>query len=381
MVTPWDQVCGNAEYAKRLVRGLSAFAQVTPHELINISDRYDDDGQPFTRRRLNAHFANLARNISECPADVVHIQHEFGFFGSSFAEADSRFLSLAKRVRRPLVVTLHTFVPAMSRRPSARISGKLKEAVFHFWRTRSMRKALRKADAIILHSIYTQRQFSRAFPELKKRVHVVPIAIEKFPSGEPKRWVKESGDRWMVVPGFVSSYKGHDYALAALRLLPKNFKLVVAGGLHPKDPGSTETWIALLAKADEFKVTDRVIFSDFISDPCDQAELFGQADVFVLPYHEVGQSGSAALADVIAYGRPVITSIAKSMFVYRMDRDTVNSCTSVDVGKPRLLAKCILDCVDGDGGKHDHTHQITTMARYNLDKTTQAYETIYLSLL
>ena len=381
MVTPWDQICGNAEYAKRLVRGLSTFAEVTPHELINISDRYDADGQLRTRRRLNVYFEQLFRRIQKCPADIIHIQHEFGFFGSSFSQADRRFLCLVNNIPRPLVVTLHTLIPTMSRRRHARKLAKLREAVFHSWRTRVVRKALKKSDAIILHSIYTHRQLIRSFPELKKKVHIVPIAIEKFPSGNANRWVKENGDRWIVVPGFVSGYKGHDYALSALKFLPKQYKLVIAGGLHPEDPGSTETWTALLGKADELRIRERVIFTDFISDPCDQAELFGQADAFLLPYHEVGQSGSAALADVMAYGCPVVTSLAKSMFVYRMDRDTVNACVSVDVGKPKSVAACILDSVERDTGLYDKAHITTAIARYNLDNTTGAYKSIYSNLL
>lgn len=381
MVTPWNQVCGNAEYAKRLVRGLSDFAEVTPHELINISDRYDKDGNLRTRHRLNVYFKQVVRRIQQCPADIIHIQHEFGFFGSSFSEADRRFLYLVNKVPRPLVVTLHTIIPAMHRSRHSMKFAKLKEALFHFWRTRVIREALNKSDAIILHSIYTHRKLIRSFPELKKKVHIVPIAIEKIPSGNANRWVKENGDRWIVVPGFVSAYKGHDYALAALKFLPKHYKLVIAGGLHPEDPGSTETWTTLLGKADELRVRERVIFSDFISDPSDQAELFGQADAFLLPYHEVGQSGSAALADVMAYGRPVVTSLAKSMFVYRMDRDTVNACVSVDVGKPKLVAACIVDSVEKDVGLYDKAHIATAIARYNLDNTTRAYKSIYSNLL
>jgi glycosyltransferase involved in cell wall biosynthesis len=381
MVTPWDQVCGNAEYAKRLVRGLSAFAHVTPHEMINISERFNDDGELLTRRFLNEHFGSLARRIKQCPSDIVHIQHEFGFFGSSFREADRRFRSLVNAVPGPIVVTLHTLIPAMCRRPCASLLGKVKETVLHWWRTWDMRVALRRADAIISHSFYTHRRLSRAFPELKKKLHVVPIAIEKFPSNDSNRWTKHQGERWVVVPGFVSSYKGHDYALEAMRFLPENFKLVVAGGLHPKDPGSAETWMHLLGKADELRVRHRITFTDFITDPRDQAELFEKADIFLLPYHEVGQSGSAALADVMAYGRPVVTSLAKSMFVYRMDRDTVNSAISVDVGKPRLLASCIRECLERDSVLHDTSHRYAACVRYDLRSTSAKYEKIYRELL
>lgn len=381
MLTPWEQICGNAEYAKRLVRGLSSIAEITPHEMQNIGDGYDEEGQLITRRDLNRRFKDLVHAVNESDAEIVHVQHEFGFFGRSIREADERFLDLVEKIDRPVVVTLHTFLPAMLRGRPARRSAKALEFLSHWWRTRKMRRSLRRTDAIILHSLYTQRLLIRAFPELRKKIHVVPIAIETFPPSKAGKWVKVEGDRWIVLPGFVSSYKGHDYALAALKLLPKTHKLVVAGGLHPKDSASAETWMALLGKADEFKVRDRLVFTGFLEDPGEQAEIFEKADLFLLPYNEVGQSGSAALADVMAYGRPVVTSFAKSMFVYRMDRDTVNSTISVDVGNPKLLASCILNCLESDRGQHDAEHLATASARYDLKNTTSNYETIYLSVL
>jgi glycosyltransferase involved in cell wall biosynthesis len=377
MFTPWDQVCGNAEYAKRLVPGLEGFASVEIHEMRNISDRYDEDGKYLTRSALNSYFRGLASAAKNSVCDVVHIQHEFGFFGSSFGEADKRFLTLVRGIRKPLVVTLHTFVPSMSRRPFARRSQKVLEIFLHWWRTRHIREALRRADAIVLHSGYTQRLLLRAFPEIKKKIRVIPIAIEALPPGSSVHWTKGGEEKWVIVPGFVSAYKGHDYALRAMELLPENYKLVVAGGLHPKDPGSSEMWMQLLAKMDELGLRKRVVFTGFIENPAEQAALFEQADAFLLPYHEVGQSGSAALADVLAYGRPVITSWAKSMFVYRMESDMVNACISVDVGKPGALADAIRGGIENTQGLHNPAHQRSACLRYNLQKTTSAYEQMF----
>jgi glycosyltransferase involved in cell wall biosynthesis len=137
----------------------------------------------------------------------------------------------------------------------------------------------------------------------------------------------------------------------------------------------------ILGRADALGVRDRLLFSGFLEDPGEQAELFGKGDAFLLPYNEVGQSGSAALADVMAYGRPVVTSFAKSMFVYRMDSDTVSSSVSVDVKDPERLAACLSDCLAGDGGRHDPRQQAVAGARYGLGECTRAYERVYRSLL
>ena len=377
MFTPWDQVCGNAEYAKRLVAGLERFSSVHIHEMQNISDRYDERGRFLTRAALMSHFKNLRQAAERSECDVVHIQHEYAFFGSSRGKADREFLSLVRQVRQPLIVTLHTFLPMLIRGQFRRQPKKSLES-FRYWRrTRYFRKALGRAAAIVLHSGYTQRQFLQAFPEFRGKVHVVPIAIEALAPSNLGRWAKSDEERWIVIPGFVSAYKGHGQALKALQLLPAHYKLVVAGGLHPKDPGSSEMWMTLLSMMDELGLRDRVTITGFIKDPAEQAALFGKADAFLLPYREVGQSGSAALADVLAYGKPVITSLAKSMFVYRMDGDTVNSCVSVDADVSEAVAAALAGGIEGRDGLHNREHQRAACDRYSLERTASAYETIY----
>ena len=105
--------------------------------------------------------------------------------------------------------------------------------------------------------------------------------------------------------------------------LPSNFRFVIAGGVHPKDRLGHEYWSELLSRIDEVGCQDRVVFTGFLDDSAEQAAVLKQADVFVLPYDEVGQSGSAVLADVLSCGRPIVTSLARSMFVYRHGNDTV----------------------------------------------------------
>jgi hypothetical protein len=146
-----------------------------------------------------------------------------------------------------------------------------------------------------------------------------------------------------MLPGFVTPYKGHIHALHALKLLPENFKLIFAGGVHPKNKHSADYWISLLSAIDKLKLSSRVVITGFIDSPADQAELFSSADIFLLPYKEVGQSGSAVLADVMAYRKPIITSNAASMSVYRMTSDTCFSSIITQVTSKNHLAETIMN--------------------------------------
>ena len=46
---------------------------------------------------------------------------------------------------------------------------------------------------------------------------------------ESPAFSKKPGERWVVVPGFISPYKGHPDAVAAVERLPDHFRLVIAG--------------------------------------------------------------------------------------------------------------------------------------------------------
>jgi glycosyltransferase involved in cell wall biosynthesis len=171
--------------------------------------------------------------------------------------------------------------------------------------------------------------------------------------------------------------------LAALRHLPDTFKLVVAGGVHPKDRTGNDYWMDLIQQADAGGLQSRMILTGFLTDAADQAAVLEQADVFVLPYDEVGQSGSAVLADVLSYDRPVITSRARSMFVYRMDKDTAFSSIATDVGNAEELAATIRKCVRFEPQSYADArqHRETARRRYSLASTQAAYEQIYRRLL
>jgi glycosyltransferase involved in cell wall biosynthesis len=270
----------------------------------------------------------------------------------------------------------------MSRKPQRSLVKQGMEAVLYRLRNRAMKESLRRADAIILHSKDTRAQCLAAYPKLKKRLHLLPIPVERVnASGVVPPFRKRPGEKWIVLPGFVSRYKGHRHLLEALQFLPEDHRVVFAGGVHPKDRTGHEYWAGLLAAIDALGYHERVLFTGFLGDPAEQAAVLGQADAFVLPYDEVGQSGSAVLADALSHAKPVITSLARSMFVYRHDSDTVFSSAAVDVTDPEKLAATILAAIDPAGCPRRRLHQQTVCDRFSLVCTAAGYEHVYRSVL
>jgi len=380
LLTPWDQQCGNAEYAKRLAAGLEQFATILPFDMRNLIDGEKRIG----RRELDRYFHDLVDAVNASDADLIHIQHEFCFFARRIAPANRRFHQVMRRLRKPVVVSLHTWLKSMSRAQRNRLSSQLVETVLHGHRNRHIASALRRADAIVLHSKDTHKYFVETFPDLKKRVHVVPIPIERPVTATVEPTLRKGPrDTWVMLPGFVSRYKGHGHVLSALRYLPDGFKLIVAGGVHPKDKTGNDYWMDLIQQADVWGLQSRILFTGFLATAADQAAILEQADVFVLPYDEVGQSGSAVLADVLSYDRPVVTSRSRSMFVYRMDRDTAFSSIATDVGDAEQLAATIRQCARFEPELYAETRQHRAVARqrYSLTNTRSAYERIYRGVL
>ena len=193
LMTPWDQQCGNAEYAKRLAVGLERFADVLPFDMQN----FIDGDRRISAGEMNRYFADLIGRVNRSRADLVHIQHEFCFFARRIGPSNQRFADVCRRLDKPLVVSLHTWLKSMTRNQRNRPISQLCEGMFHRLRNRHISAALHRADAIVLHSKDTHKYFVETFPKLKKRVTVVPIPIERVASQHvTPAFVKHPRETW-----------------------------------------------------------------------------------------------------------------------------------------------------------------------------------------
>lgn len=374
LLTPWDQQCGNAVYAKRLAGALKGFADIQPFDMRN----FMEDAEMRSARNRQAYFKELIGRVNRTPCDLVHIQHEYCFYGNSIKDSIFAFERFVSEIKAPKVVTLHTWLERSVPRDKNRI--------WRFFQKQRMRnldqslfRSLDKCDAVVVHSDDTFAQLVLKYPNLRKKTKVIPIPIAPIEaeSVEPL-YQKETGDVWILQPGFVCPYKGHRKSIHALQHLPRHFKLVIAGGRHPKDRTAGNYWMELLREIEQKKLESRVLFTGFLPSDEQQAAILKQADVFLLPYDEVGQSGSAVLADALSYNRPVITSQARSMYVYRMSQDTLFSSASINVDDSEGLARIIRESIsDDDSARIARKHRLAALKRFSLQAIGEAYHNIY----
>lgn len=293
--------CGIATYTRALVAGL----QERGAEVTLVPVPYEERGPELIARTAAALSA----------VDVVHLQHEYSFFGGIAPRASSLPL-FYRALRRPLVVTAHSVFTAAE---ALRLPQESR------WRQRLAKQALSAlptykatiekdpfspARAVIVHTEEARGRFlERGFPP--ERLHLLPAGTPRpSPTGGGEAEVRAfrskyglDGRRVVTIFGYVTPDKGYDTALDALASLPAGVKLLVAGGARlEREAPFVE---ALQAEVARRGLQDRVAVTGFLEEP-EVAAAMGATDLVLVPHHIANGSYSVMVA--LAYGKPVLAS-------------------------------------------------------------------------
>jgi glycosyltransferase involved in cell wall biosynthesis len=220
----------------------------------------------------------LARRARSERTDIVHFQ---------WLPIPNLDRLLVRRFPRPVVLTAHDVSPREVRRGAGG----------------GMPAALRTVDAVVVHS---QAGARRVIEQgvAPARVHVIPHGafshLAQSP-GSPRPVALEGldGRRVVLFFGLVRPYKGVDLLVEALAGTTEDVVLLVVG--MPRMPLAP-----LEQRARALGIADRVRFVPVFVPDADVAAYFRRADVVVLPYREIEQSG--VLYTALAFGRPLLVS-------------------------------------------------------------------------
>jgi glycosyltransferase involved in cell wall biosynthesis len=169
-------------------------------------------------------------------------------------------------------------------------------------------------DQIFVHTQKMKEELCQDFAVSEKAVTVIPFPINnaspdtELTSSEAKRCLGLKDDeRAILFFGRVRPYKGMEYLLDAFRLLVGNkqakYRLIIAG----EPIKGCEAYQKEIEDSvrDNFEQGQVLLRIQFIPD--DEVEVyFKAADVLVLPYKEIAQSGVLFLA--YAFGLPVVAT-------------------------------------------------------------------------
>jgi glycosyltransferase involved in cell wall biosynthesis len=266
---------------------------------------------PRRRRLLRAaeHLPDMRRYRRVADgADLVH------YMWLPIPALDRRLLP----PKRPRVYTMHWRLPETGSRIG-----------------RSLEQLLAEMDAVIVHSEHGARRLEGDFGVPGSRLRVIPHGAFDYLTSQPEEVPLPEELRAVEGPvilafGLVRPYKGTDVLLEAFRRIE-----------------GAELWIVGMARMpmDELRelgrrATGTVRFVDrFVTDP-EIPAFMRRADVVVLPYRNIEQSG--VLYTALAFGRPLVLS-AVGGFPEVAEQ---GAALLVPPGDPDALAEVLQDLLD-----------------------------------
>lgn len=293
--------CGIASYTADLIAALRQCESDLEVDLVE-APYLDRDPAAFRERLrlLNA-------------ADVVHIQHEYTFFGGIKPGASS-LPGYLQRIERPIVMTPHTVFSArellrvdQETRPRQRLAKELLSRIPRYRRTVEL-VPFAAAGALIVPTRKARECLAgRGIPA--GRIHVIPWGMPPAPAPDPDRvtaWkerLKPPGARLATIFGYVNPDKGYELALEALRPLPPQLRLAIAGGTRVEHERG---YLAgLCRRIIELGLAERVKVTDYL-EPEDVAAVMSVSDLVLLPH--TAANGSYSLMLALGAGKAVLAS-------------------------------------------------------------------------
>lgn len=155
---------------------------------------------------------------------------------------------------------------------------------------------LRKVDALIVHSKELV-QSPQIAAISKDKIHIIPIGV-------PAPEIKDQNLREKLPEGFILfthgrhvTYKGFDYLIKSLKLLPPIFHLYI-GGIGPE----TENLNKLIT---DLNLNDRIHLVGFIPDDL-LGSYINACDIYCFPSISANEAFGIAQVEAMLLGKPVV---------------------------------------------------------------------------
>jgi D-inositol-3-phosphate glycosyltransferase len=251
--------------------------------------------------RIARYYARLVRYAAVAKPRIFHIlwNNKFEFFDRTL------LMVYYKALRRKIVLTAHN------------VNAGIRDCNDSLLNRLTLKIQYRLADHIFVHTERMKRELIESFGPDERRVTVIPFGIyDAVPNtslsvSEAKRRLGiREGEKTLLFFGNIAPYKGVECLVAAVRNLlarRENYRLVIAG--RPKN--CEEYWKgireAIRGEVDAGRI---VLRAEFIPD--EETEFyFKAADVLVLPYRHIYQSGILFLG--YSFGLPVLAADVGSL--------------------------------------------------------------------
>ena len=248
------------------------------------------------RRDIAADYIDAADSLNSKNMDVISLQHEFGLFGG---EGGSHISLLLKRLKAPIVTTLHTILE----RPSAEYFDALVEVCD-------------ESETVIVMNERGIRMLTDTYGVPKRKIKLIPHGIPDISfnhRGLHKRNLGFSNRKVILTFGLIGRNKGIEVMLKAMPAIIKTHPealYIVLGTTHPevvKHEGYSYR-DELLHIIEDLKIQNNIIFYErFVSDPV-LKQFLSAVDIYVTPYLFKEQLTSGTLAFAVGAGKAVVST-------------------------------------------------------------------------
>jgi glycosyltransferase involved in cell wall biosynthesis len=243
-----------------------------------------------------ASYDRAAEFLNFTNVDLVCVQHEYGIFGGP---AGSHILELLRKLRMPIVTTLHTVL----REPDPD-------------QHRVMVELAELSDRLVVMSEHSSQFLQDIFQVPAAKIDVIPHGVPNLAFVDPNFYKDRfgvGGQSVLLTFGLLSPNKGVESVIQAMpRILARNSNVtyIVAGATHPhirrREGDKYRESLQLLAK--DLGVENNVIFHNRFVSPEEMMEFIGSADIYITPYKNEAQVVSGTLAYALGAGKAVIST-------------------------------------------------------------------------
>jgi glycosyltransferase involved in cell wall biosynthesis len=290
--------------------------------------------------------------------DLVCLQHEYGIFGGP---AGRHILTLLRRLRMPLVTTLHTVL----REPDRNQRAVLEEIA-------------QLSDRLIVMSEHAADLLHEVYDIPRGKVDVIPHGVPDLPFMDPNYFKDQFGTEGksvLLTFGLLSPNKGVENVIGALpAILARHPELVyiVSGATHPhiKRREGERYRDSLRALAERLGVGSHVIFNNRFVSAEELTEHVGAADIYITPYRQEAQVVSGTLAIAIGAGKAIVSTPYWHAKELLADRRGV----LVPFDDPAAIADATIALLDNDAERHAMRKRAYLYSRATTwPKTARAY--------
>lgn len=355
--------CGIATFTTDLCNALTAEYGEGRLFAVPVNDpdsRYDYPDQvrlEITQEDL-ASYERAAEFLNFNGNDLVSLQHEYGIFGGA---AGRYILALLRRLKMPLVTTLHTVL----REPDANQRIVLEEIS-------------QLSDRLVVMSELASQLLREVYAVPGEKIDIIPHGVPEMPFMDPNYFKDKFGTEGksvLLTFGLLSPNKGIENVIRSLPAIlarHPNVVYIVSGVTHPhiRRREGERYREALTTMAEQLGVSSQLIFNNRFVSAEELVEHVGAADIYVTPYRHEAQVVSGTLAIALGAGKAIIST----PYWHAKELLANGRGVLVPFDDPDSIAEAVLRLLENDAERHAMRKRAYLHSRKTTwPKTARAY--------